>query len=209
MTGPNIKLRAISRSLLHVSGYRQLWALLLNFPSIVYLSPKVPIHHLSVDSKSDGALFLEFRFLRDSLLLPSLPSEIPPPSPFRVSSPHWRLCQGLPRQQWSQTFRSPPQGGQTTSCLEITQTDPHLNLCSEFTVSKKHLQFCSFANRLITCHWLGSPLQLLEADKGLIHLESHMGSPTGRGSKGRGCLHLFPLVVRVSVAQKCISSFSP
>lgn len=74
---------------------------------------------------------------------------------------------------------------------------------------QKHLQFCRFANRLMTCHWQGSPLQLLQADKGLISLEPHMENPTDRGSKGRGWLLIFLIDVHVSVVQKCISSFFP
>lgn len=78
----------------------------ISHPSVC-LSPKVLIHHLSVDSKSEGSSSLELRFISDSLLLPSLLPAVPPPSPFWVVSSHWRLWQGFPREQWSQTFRSP------------------------------------------------------------------------------------------------------
>lgn len=61
---------------------------------------------------------------------------------------------------------------------EIIQIDSFLNLCSEFMVNRKHLQFYSFSYRHIISLWACSPLQLMEADKGLDKGGITMESPT-------------------------------
>ena len=137
------------------------------------------------------------------------PLKFPPPSPFRVLSPCGGLCQGLPREQWSPTFRSPTQVDQTTSCQEITQTDPCLDLCSEFTVSRKHLQFCSFPNRHIPSHRLGLQLQLMEANQG-PDIRSHTWKTPLPGEQREGLTSFIPSSPScLFLKKKGMRSFSP
>lgn len=84
-------------------------------------------------------------------------------------------------EQWSHTFRSPTPEDQTTSCLEIAQTDPGLNLRSGLTVSREHLRVRSFSYRRVTSHALGSGgwRQI----RGLISEDSQRESPTAGGAQ--------------------------
>ena len=125
-----------------------------------------------------------------------------PPSLFWVFSPYRGLCQGFPREQWSPTFRSPTQADQNTSCQEITQRDPALHLCSEFTVSRKHLQFFSFSYTYIPSHWLGSQLQLMEANQGLDKLGDTGGNPHCQGEQRGGLTPLIPSSLMPVVPKK-------